>query len=266
MHELWQRCQQSVFSITFENANGRISSGTGFKAGGYLITNNHVIQVPNSRHITLRSVGVDGHTTFYEKRFGHLEFRSFLVDGDPVESWDYAVLNIPDIRFKEIPSLDLLDTDDVRIGDAIAIFGYQFDQPQLSMHSGYLSSQYKKASVHYLQLDSSINHGNSGGPLVHSQTGRVFGVVTRKATGLTKQFDDLLLSFKQNISELEKLQSSGGFAILAGINPVASTMAMQKQMEQVARELSRSANVGIGYAYHISKVRASIKNLLQQAS
>lgn len=265
MHQLWLRCQQSVFSLTFENAEGRISSGTGFKVGGFLVTNNHVVQVPTAKHIVLRSVAPDGHTTVYERRFGRREFSTLLVDGDPEESWDYAVLKIEDPSFAAIPSLDLVESSDIRIGDTVGLFGFQFEQPQLSMHMGYLSSQYYKAGVHYLQLDSSVNHGNSGGPLLDAQTGRVVGVVTRKATGLTGQFDELLQSFKQNITQLRALQSAGSFVTVGGIDPVAATVAMQSQMERIARELSRSANVGIGYAYHASKVRVAIGHLLGQS-
>ena len=261
MHDLWLRIQPSVFSLTFENADGRISSGTGFKVGDYLVTNNHVIQVPGAKRIVLRSVLQDGHSTSVNLSFGHLQFRTMLIDGDPENSWDYAILKVADPSFAAAPSLRLEDHDTVSIGSQVAIFGYQFDQPQLSMHLGYVSSQYLKAGVGYIQLDSSVNHGNSGGPLVDVATGRVIGLVTRKATGLTKQFDELLQAFRQNIAQLQAMQGNGVQAFVAGLDPVAATLAIQIQMERIAREISRSANVGIGYAYQIAKVRASLVNI-----
>lgn len=261
MHDLWKRCQGSIFSLTFENADGRITSGTGFKVGEYLVTNNHVIQVPTARKIALRSVHVDAHTTAVNLLFGHLEFRTFLVVGDPEAAWDFAVLKIPSQEFLAAPSLDLVDGDEVNVGGQIAIFGYQFDQPHLSMHMGYLASQYQKSGVHYLQLDSSVNHGNSGGPLIDVRTGRVLGIVTRKATGLTQQFDALLQSFQQNIAQLQAMRRSGVQAIVAGLDPVAAMLATQTQMQRIAQEIGRSANVGIGYAYHVQKVRSSLLDL-----
>lgn len=255
MRELWTRSHRSIVSLTFENADGRISSGSGFKVGEFLITNNHVIQVPSARRIVIGSVNDDAHSTALKIEFGHLEFRTLMVEGDPEDGWDYAILRIPRPEFQALPSLELAEDEDFEVGDQIAIFGYQFEQVHLSMHVGYLASQYHRAGVHYLQLDSSVNHGNSGGPLIDVRTGRVRGIRTRKATGLTRQFDALLQSFQQNIAQLQAMQQGGVRASVAGLDPVAAMLATQGQMQRIAKELGRSANVGIGYAYHISKVR-----------
>jgi S1-C subfamily serine protease len=262
MQDLWRRCHASVFSLTFENAEGRITSGSAFKIGPYLVTNNHVIQVPAARHIVLRSVSDDAYSTALNLSFGHLEFRTFLAYGDPEAGWDFALLRIPYDDFQQRPSLELRKSNDVALGSQIALFGFQFEQPNLSMHMGYLASQYHKGGVHYLQLDSSVNHGNSGGPLIDVETGQVLGIVTRKATGLSQQFEELQKSFKQNIEQLEAMQRSGVTAVLAGLDAVKSTLAIQTQMQAIAREIGRSANVGIGYAYHIQKVRESIGDVL----
>jgi hypothetical protein len=63
MRELWEQLHTSACSLTFENANGRITSGTRFKVGEFLITNNHVIQVPSAERIVIRSVHSDGYST-----------------------------------------------------------------------------------------------------------------------------------------------------------------------------------------------------------
>lgn len=60
--------------------------------------------------------------------------------------------------------------------------------------------------MNVIQLDASVNNGNSGGPLVDLNTKKVVGIVTRKDTGLYKQFDDLIASFDTNIEVLKKLQ------------------------------------------------------------
>lgn len=258
MRELWTRLHASVCSLTFENANGRITSGTGFKVGEFLITNNHVIQVPSAKRIVIRSVGNDGYSTALNLSLGHLEFQTLLVEGDPETAWDFAILRIPAPEFRALPSLEIADDEDFQVGDQIGVFGYQFEQAHLSMQMGYLASQYHRAGVHYLQLHSSVNHGNSGGPLVDVRTGKVRGIVTRKATGLTEQFEALMQSFQQNIAQLQGMQQGGMRAYVAGLDPVAAMLATQGQMQRIAFEIGRSANVGIGYAYHIRKVRESI--------
>ena len=49
----------------------------------------------------------------------------------------------------------------------------------------------KSNGVDIIQLDASVNSSNSGGPLIHPESGDVFGIITRKATGLTDMFDEL---------------------------------------------------------------------------
>jgi len=262
MQHMWARAHSSVLSLTFRNAGERLSSGTAFKLGDYLITNNHVIQVPGSRRVSLRAVGADGFTTTMDLEFGHLEFSRMLVDGDPEAGWDYAVMRVERPEFAAVPPLEIGTTNDIAIGSRIVHLGYQFDQPNLSMHVGHISSQFRKVGVHYVQLDSSVNNGNSGGP-PPAPDGRVTGTVQRQATGLSCQFDALRESFRTNIAQLEASQATGVMSI-QGIDPVGTALVTQRQMDAVSREIGRSANVGIGFAYSIEKVRDSLANLSAQ--
>ncbi|MGC4075892.1 MAG: serine protease [Rubrivivax sp.] len=257
MIDSWLQTQASVLSLTFSDASGRITSGSGFKVRNVLITNNHVVQVPRATHVQIRSVCSDSFTSAFELNLTYPHFQAAFVEGDPETAWDFAVFRIDGADFARLPSLQLAEDGPVEVGTPIAIFGYQFDQPQQSMHLGHISSQYHRAGVHYLQLDSSVNHGNSGGPLVDTRTGRVVGIVTRKATGLTAQFEQLMQAFGQNIAGLQQLRQ-GGYVTVGGIDPVATTIAIQEQLRRLAIEISRSANVGIGYAYHVSKVRECV--------
>ena len=260
MKELWQEIYASVFSLTFENDGKRICSGSGFKIGKYLITNNHVIQVPNYTQVVIRSVEADGYSTSIQIPIEAYEFRNMLIDGDPEASWDYAIieLNIPE--FLNAPSLSIEQSDEIEIGSEIAFLGYQFDQPNLSIHIGHIASQFIRAGVNYLQLDASVNQGNSGGPLIDVNTGNVIGIITRKATGLTNQFEALLTSFTQSINNLQNSQASNVRVSFTGIDVRQAFLTTQHQMQQVAREIGRSANVGIGYAYKIYRIRSSIES------
>ena len=166
LKELWRDLHRSVCSISFLINGKRISSGTGFRVGTKIITNNHVIQVPPATHVIVHFVGADGHSRIAEKAFSQQEFRSHLIDGEPESSWDYAILDMEIDEFKEIPTLRLKQDDDIAIGTTIALLGFQFDQSNLSIHTGILSSKYIRAGVNYLQLDASVNNGNSGGPLI----------------------------------------------------------------------------------------------------
>ncbi len=255
--DVWQKIYKSVCSITFLKDGERIASGTGFKVNNKLVTNYHVIQVPIATHVQLHFVNEDGYTDYISKSISVNEFLTKLADSMPVDSWDYAVFDLDWPEFNPIPSLNLCIRDEFKIGQSIVFFGYQFGQPNLSIHSGTLASRFVNDGVKYLQLDASVNQGNSGGPLINPSTSEVIGIITRKATGLTSQFDELLNSFTQNIQTLEQA-SKGGRTQMFGIDPIEGMKISQTQMAKISREIKRSANVGIGYAYELEKVRLGI--------
>lgn len=258
MEALWKKTHPSVLSLTFENTSGeRLSSGSAFKVGKYLITNNHVIQVPGMKRVTVRSVQLDGMSPVFQATFGHLHFRSMLKSGKDEATWDYAVMEIDHPDFQSVPALSLVGDEVVAIGSDVCFFGYQFDQQNLAIHKGIVSSSFDRAGVRYIQIDGSVNHGNSGGPLVDVKTGLVLGIVTRKATGLTEDFKRLDATLAANIDMLTKA-NAGGSVVIMGIDPVSATRAVQEQIRVIARNIGRSANVGIGYAYHVSEVRSAI--------
>lgn len=260
--DLWQKIHKSVCSITFLNEklpkdDKRIASGTGFKVNSKLVTNYHVIQVPTATHVQLRFVHEDGYTDSVSKIISPSEFLTKLADSMPEDSWDYAIFDLDWPEFTSIPSLNLCLKDEFTIGQPVALFGYQFRQPNLSIHSGILASRFVRAGVKYLQLDASVNQSHSGGPLVNPNSSEVIGIVTRKATGLTRQFDELLKSFDHNIKALEQA-SKGGRVQMFGIDPIDGMKISQAQMAKISLEIKRSANVGIGYAYELEKVRLGI--------
>lgn len=259
MQALWQRLHPSIISLTFLSTLGeRITSGSGFKMGGYLITNNHVIQVPSARRVILRTVGADGSVSAFEADFGKLAFRNMLLSGQDESGWDYAVMAVDHPKFSQIPDLQAKRDDCVAIGSEACFLGFQFEQTNLSIHRGLISSTFVKAGVRYVQIDGSVNHGNSGGPLIDTADGKVIGIVTRKATGLTKDFENLDTVLQSNIKLLN--QNIGNF-FLSGIDPIAATLMIQQQIRVISRNIGRSANVGIGYGYHISEVRSALQLL-----
>lgn len=220
------------------------------------MTNNHVYVAPGASNVELRFVNEDGHTTRVAKTISYLDFQQRLQMGLSETSWDYAILTLDDAEFNTIPSLSLSESGEIRIGQRIAVLGFQFDQTNLSIKQGILSSRYTRAGVKYLQVDASVNQGNSGGPLINIENSRVVGIVTRKHTGMTNAFDNLQESFANNI---QALQAAQGIMGLGGIDPIIVLIVGQNQMKITAEELRRSANVGIGYAYELDEINHFFK-------
>lgn len=259
--DLWRSIYPSVCCITFLREGKRLGSGSGFKAGKWLITNNHVIHVPGATHVNIRFVADDGYTTVAEQEFEVTDFK--LERGSDEDHWDYAIFVLPS-EFQAIPSLQLSEKDDNQIGSSIALFGFQFEQENLSIHAGVIASKSNRGNVRKLQLDASVNRGNSGGPLVDPVTGTVIGIVTRKETGLTGQLENLKQVYESLLQMSQQFRLPPGMSDFAcGFDASDALNLILPQFRTIAREIDRSANVGIGFAFELERVRQELSDLAQ---
>jgi S1-C subfamily serine protease len=148
-----------------------LSLGSGFIINdqGYVLTNAHVIH--NARDIRVVVAGVDR------------EFPARIIGKDPVT--DVAL-----IRIDPTPDLTVLplgDSDRVAVGELVMAVGNPFGL-QHTVTSGLVSAKERvvptpEASfLDFLQTDSAINPGSSGGPLLNLH-GEVVGVNTAIASG-----------------------------------------------------------------------------------
>jgi S1-C subfamily serine protease len=146
--------------------------GSGFfvHASGFLITNNHVIR--NAREIQVLT------------RDGE-DYAVDVVARDPV--FDLALLKIRDAK-KSFPVLAMGDSDAVRVGDfTIAVgnplgLGHTVTFGIISQTGRNLSGvpEEEARNVSFIQTDTTINPGSSGGPLI-TLTGACVGVNTAGA-------------------------------------------------------------------------------------
>ncbi|MCZ8134966.1 MAG: Do family serine endopeptidase [Porphyrobacter sp.] len=144
------------------------SLGSGFiiSADGYVVTNNHVINPPDSR-AKLESITVtlpDG-----------TEYEADLVGADAAS--DLAVLKIRSSN--TFPFVKFGDSSAARVGDWVVAIGNPFGLGG-TVTSGIISAVYRNtgqggAYDRYIQTDASINRGNSGGPLFDMR-GNVIGI------------------------------------------------------------------------------------------
>ncbi len=248
---LFEKTRSGVFNIVYQDAVGnRLASGSAFVCLDFLITNAHVFKAPaNAAFVRVRNDS----TNPISFDFTVAEFRSRLKASSDRNNFDFAVLDIPEILGADVYEFEL-PSSDYKVGDEIAFLGFPFEHDHVSIHAGLISSAYKSGVVDILQLDASVNASNSGGPLIDAATGKLRGIVTRKATGLTKTFDQLRTVIGQNVKILEP--SRGLFGI-SDVDPIAVAIAGQNQMLGLLTEIERQANVGIGYAF-------SIKHLMEE--
>lgn len=245
------RVRSGLFQIAFANANNeKIGGGSAFLANGLLVTNHHVFMGHQSAH----RVGIrrDDMPPGEFRLLQPQEFAGKLITGSTEQSYDYAMLNVPEIILDTDHRFSLEIPGARRIGDAIALLGFPLEHDNLTCHQGIISSFYRSGVADVIQIDASVNAGNSGGPLIDPQSGVALGIVTRKATGLSNLFVQLRNSINANIAAM---QGTAGFGIvMGGINLVDAITSSQHQMLLTLNEIERQANVGIGYAFSAAHI------------
>lgn len=146
-----------------ERIENSLGSGVIVRPDGYIVTNNHVISGADEVIVALA-----------DRR----EFDADVVLTD--ERTDLAVLRI-ETEGTSLPHLELMDSDDIEVGDIVLAIGNPFGVGQ-TVTSGIVSAlartQVGVADYRYfIQTDAAINPGNSGGAMV-GLDGRLAGVNT----------------------------------------------------------------------------------------
>jgi serine protease Do len=151
-----------MFGIPQAQVQKQSSLGSGFliDSGGYILTNNHVIE--NASEIVV---------TFYDKR----RLPAKIVGRDKL--LDLALLQLKSAPPNLKPTT-LGDSDKVRIGESVFAIGNPFGL-QHTVTAGIISAKNRSIGIgpldNFLQTDCSINFGNSGGPLFNLN-GEVIGI------------------------------------------------------------------------------------------
>ena len=164
--EIYEKVMPSVVSITCYDGRST-SSGTGvvMDAGGYIITNAHVVEDALSIQVLL----TDGR-----------ELEARCVGSDMLS--DLAVLRV--IATGLIPA-EFGDSDKLRVGDEVVAIGDPLGvELRGTMTNGIISGINRDIKVGnrtltLMQTTAALNTGNSGGPLVNCY-GQVVGINTMK--------------------------------------------------------------------------------------
>ena len=164
--------KDSVVTITVTTEKGGgFGSGFVYTDDGYIITNYHVVDGAKSIHV----VCTDGRELVAE-----------YIDGDELS--DVAVIRVKNLG---LPKLAVGNSDNLRVGEYVIAIGTPVDTEYagsvtMGIISGlkrtvrvYESSGLLEKSMEMIQTDTSLNPGNSGGPLFN-MAGEVVGINTMK--------------------------------------------------------------------------------------
>ncbi|QYM78347.1 Do family serine endopeptidase [Horticoccus luteus] len=146
-----------------ESKQEGLGSGVIVSAGGYILTNNHVVADADELKVLLP----DGR-----------EFIAKVIGTDP--KTDIAVIKI-DVA--DLPFVTLADSDKLRVGDIVFAVGNPLDVGQ-TVTMGIISAKGRTklgllqdvaGYESFIQTDAAINPGNSGGALIDAK-GRLIGI------------------------------------------------------------------------------------------
>ncbi len=146
--------------------DGKQIVGTGFfHESGFLITNSHIVDIKGS--ITVE---------FFD---GTIE-EAKLFSND-IQS-DIAILKVNN---EKALAVNFGDTLALNVTDEVLALGYAYNfDGELSVTKGILSARRSAGGIEFLQLDISLNNGNSGGPLINA-SGELVGINTYASTNST---------------------------------------------------------------------------------
>ena len=152
----------NYFGQTVQNA----SSGSGFvlTADGYIVTNHHVI---------------DGATKVTVTMYNGDTYEATVIGSD--EDYDIGVIKVEATGLRPVI---VGNSEKLNVGDRVLAIGNPLGELTFSQTGGMVSSVNRAINVdgtpfNMIQTDTSVNPGNSGGPLFNSY-GEVVGIVTAK--------------------------------------------------------------------------------------
>lgn len=176
LDDLYESCYPSYTAISVVTETGGTSAGSGIimTSDGFITTNYHVVE----HAATITVILHDGEKVPAE-----------YVDGDALN--DIAVLKVAKRNLK---AATIGHSSQARVGEQVMAIGTPYSiSYRGTMTSGYISAvnrQYAtkndngtvKKVITLLQTDTSVNPGNSGGPLFNMK-GEVIGIVSMKIAG-----------------------------------------------------------------------------------
>jgi len=150
-------------------------SGVILDPDGYILTNAHVVEGARRVQVVMQPPrpGSGPGGSILKAEGERLGAQIIGIDHET----DLAVLKV---QRKDLPYLELADSDDLRQGELVFAFGSPFGLEN-SVTMGIVSNVSRQLRPEdrmiYIQTDATINPGNSGGPLVNAR-GMVVGINT----------------------------------------------------------------------------------------
>jgi len=161
-------------SETQIGAVGIVTSGSGGNSIGtaFLITESQLL---TAAHVVKYAEVGDRVTINFEKNPKTYEAVVKFKTNPDSKVKDYAVLELVDAKFKNFYSIAKSE-DLAKINDKVFVIGYPGGT--FCSSSGEITNTSWHENEEFLQLWAAVWPGNSGGPVIHKESGKVIGILT----------------------------------------------------------------------------------------
>jgi len=227
-----------ISTLKIDNGKTMQSTGSGFIVNeeGIVVTNSHVIiNDQNAENLVQFDDGTEKQCTE-------------IIHNDPEH--DFIMLRIEEGHY---PAIDLGNYEEVEEGDDIYFGGYPLRSSHFTINGGIVSSKFIESNIRLIQIDGSVNSGNSGGPLLNMDD-KVVGIVTEKAGGIDKK----LLKIS---SAIKNRPGTGMRIVYAKGSPNEFSVDPQQALADVIQIIHDYTSLGIGYAFSIEYVKSKLEEL-----
>lgn len=180
--ELIKNVSPSCVMITTPENGAMTFLCSGFLCGsrGYVISCAHALDISKKIYVSLSDYNTNGFRKIQNQRFNFLEAK--IVQHDPIN--DVVILKVVDLISVTSPKpSEILKSEiDIPIGTSSVYLGYPFAArgvQMLKVSSTIVSAKIlNENNTRQLVLDSTVNDGNSGGPLIEVETSKIIGIVS----------------------------------------------------------------------------------------
>lgn len=157
--------RSDIFSMDVMEVQQGSGSGFIWNAGGYIVTNYHVVQNGDAFSVTLND------NTTYDAE---------LIGAEPSKDIAVVKINAPEAKLAPVA---IGGSENLRVGQKVIAIGNPFGLDQtlttgvVSALGRQIKSSNNRTIEGVIQTDAAINPGNSGGPLLNSR-GELIGINT----------------------------------------------------------------------------------------
>lgn len=260
--KIWQKSCRSVCAVEFySHSNVKVMSISGFKIGNQIVTDDMIYHVKDAENVEIRFLSEDGATSYATTKLSYAKLLELLPSQSEFDKLGICIIPCDFPEFENVPSLTLCKNCDIKIGRSIAVIGYQVEHRNMALKPGIISSYYTNAKgLGFIQYDGTVKPGNSGAPLIDTETGRVIGVVMNKEMAFVKSYKELMEITDANLKVLKEQEGKSNFF---DVDMAQVMYANQSQIKHILKEFFLNATVRVGFALEIEHVLEYLETKLE---